>query len=264
MHGESKVRISSPEYLAWSILRRISRSVKRGKRLSCLSQLPHSCCACVAHRQVNRRTARPLARGLRHASSEYVNMLRHFVCPNFVSTSTPDRLRWIAIRPQVSRELSDRMDDPTGRCENDAGIETRHPGLPVPSGSPNFLVPKLGRVLTVSAISLSGFGEGAGMKASATKATTVGHSSRRVRAMKRSWHSRFPSADGSGSLRADALLHLLGERLDLFIGDLNLAVKFDQQSSGTCVLELGILDLGIALNRGWERGAQVGTFLQGG
>jgi hypothetical protein len=28
------------------------------------------------------------------------------------------------------------MDDPTRRCENDTGIETRLPGLPVPSGSP--------------------------------------------------------------------------------------------------------------------------------
>ncbi len=30
------------------------------------------------------------------------------------------------------------MDDPTRRCENDTGIETRLPGLPVPSGSPSF------------------------------------------------------------------------------------------------------------------------------
>ena len=32
------------------------------------------------------------------------------------------------------------MDDPTRRCENDTGIETRLPGLPIPSGSPNFFV----------------------------------------------------------------------------------------------------------------------------
>jgi hypothetical protein len=31
------------------------------------------------------------------------------------------------------------MDDPTRRCENDTGIETRLPGLPIPSGSPIFL-----------------------------------------------------------------------------------------------------------------------------
>jgi hypothetical protein len=31
------------------------------------------------------------------------------------------------------------MDDPTRRCENDTGNETRLPGLPVPSGSPTFL-----------------------------------------------------------------------------------------------------------------------------
>jgi hypothetical protein len=30
------------------------------------------------------------------------------------------------------------MDDPTRRCENDTGNETRLPGLPVPSGSPSF------------------------------------------------------------------------------------------------------------------------------
>jgi hypothetical protein len=30
------------------------------------------------------------------------------------------------------------MDDPTRRCENDTGIETRLPGLLVPSGSPIF------------------------------------------------------------------------------------------------------------------------------
>jgi hypothetical protein len=32
------------------------------------------------------------------------------------------------------------MDDPTRRCENDTGIETRLPGLPVPSGSPSFFL----------------------------------------------------------------------------------------------------------------------------
>ena len=31
------------------------------------------------------------------------------------------------------------MDDPTLRCENDAGNETRLSGLPVPSGGPIFL-----------------------------------------------------------------------------------------------------------------------------
>ena len=31
------------------------------------------------------------------------------------------------------------MDDPTRRCENDTGNETRLPGLPVPSGSPSLL-----------------------------------------------------------------------------------------------------------------------------
>jgi hypothetical protein len=31
------------------------------------------------------------------------------------------------------------MDDPTRRCENDTGIETRLPGLPIPSGGPIFL-----------------------------------------------------------------------------------------------------------------------------
>jgi len=31
------------------------------------------------------------------------------------------------------------MDDPTRRCENDTGNETRSPGLPIPSGSPFFL-----------------------------------------------------------------------------------------------------------------------------
>ena len=30
------------------------------------------------------------------------------------------------------------MDDPTRQCENDTGIETRLPGLLVPSGSPSF------------------------------------------------------------------------------------------------------------------------------
>ncbi len=30
------------------------------------------------------------------------------------------------------------MDDPTRRCENDTGIETRLPGLPIPSGGPLF------------------------------------------------------------------------------------------------------------------------------
>ena len=30
------------------------------------------------------------------------------------------------------------MDDPTRRCENDTGFETRPPGLPNPSGSPIF------------------------------------------------------------------------------------------------------------------------------
>jgi len=30
------------------------------------------------------------------------------------------------------------MDDPTRRCENDTGIETRLPGLPFPSGSLSF------------------------------------------------------------------------------------------------------------------------------
>ena len=33
------------------------------------------------------------------------------------------------------------MDDPTRWCENDASIETRLPGLPVPSGSPSFFLP---------------------------------------------------------------------------------------------------------------------------
>ena len=32
------------------------------------------------------------------------------------------------------------MDDPTRRCENDTGNETRLSGLPIPSGSPAFLV----------------------------------------------------------------------------------------------------------------------------
>jgi hypothetical protein len=31
------------------------------------------------------------------------------------------------------------MDDPTSRCENDTGDETRLLGLPIPSGSPFFL-----------------------------------------------------------------------------------------------------------------------------
>ena len=31
------------------------------------------------------------------------------------------------------------MDDPTRRCENDTGNETRPQGLPIPSGSPFFL-----------------------------------------------------------------------------------------------------------------------------
>jgi len=30
------------------------------------------------------------------------------------------------------------MDDPTRRCENDTGIETRLPGLRIPSRSPSF------------------------------------------------------------------------------------------------------------------------------
>ena len=30
------------------------------------------------------------------------------------------------------------MDDPTRRCENDTGIGTRLPGLPIPSGGPTF------------------------------------------------------------------------------------------------------------------------------
>ena len=32
------------------------------------------------------------------------------------------------------------MDDPTRRCENDTGTETRLPGLPVPSGGPIFFL----------------------------------------------------------------------------------------------------------------------------
>jgi hypothetical protein len=32
------------------------------------------------------------------------------------------------------------MDDPTRRCENDTGNETRLPGLPIPSGGPTFFV----------------------------------------------------------------------------------------------------------------------------
>jgi hypothetical protein len=31
------------------------------------------------------------------------------------------------------------MDDPTRWCENDTGIETRLPGLRIPSRSPSFL-----------------------------------------------------------------------------------------------------------------------------
>jgi len=38
--------------------------------------------------------------------------------------------------PASEREA--RMDDPTLRCENDAGNEMRLSGLPVPSGSPIF------------------------------------------------------------------------------------------------------------------------------
>jgi hypothetical protein len=39
--------------------------------------------------------------------------------------------------PASEREA--RMDDPTLRCENDAGNETRLSGLPIPSGGPIFL-----------------------------------------------------------------------------------------------------------------------------
>jgi hypothetical protein len=35
------------------------------------------------------------------------------------------------------------MDDPTRRCENDTGNETRLKGLPIPSGSPTFFFPAL-------------------------------------------------------------------------------------------------------------------------
>jgi hypothetical protein len=35
------------------------------------------------------------------------------------------------------------MDDPTRRCENDTGNETRPLGLPIPSGSPFFCVPSM-------------------------------------------------------------------------------------------------------------------------
>ena len=38
--------------------------------------------------------------------------------------------------PASEREA--RMDDPTLRCENDAGNETRLSGLPIPSGGPIF------------------------------------------------------------------------------------------------------------------------------
>jgi len=37
------------------------------------------------------------------------------------------------------------MDDPTRRCENDAGIETPLPGLLNPSGSPSFFPRTLSR-----------------------------------------------------------------------------------------------------------------------
>jgi hypothetical protein len=32
------------------------------------------------------------------------------------------------------------MDDPTRRCENDTGIETRLQGPPIPSGGPAFFL----------------------------------------------------------------------------------------------------------------------------
>ena len=32
------------------------------------------------------------------------------------------------------------MDDPTRRCENDTGNETRLPGPPIPSGGPRFSI----------------------------------------------------------------------------------------------------------------------------
>ena len=35
------------------------------------------------------------------------------------------------------------MDDPTRQCENDTDNETRLKGLPIPSGSPTFLVAAL-------------------------------------------------------------------------------------------------------------------------
>jgi len=42
-----------------------------------------------------------------------------------------------SLPPASEREA--RMDDPTLRCENDAGNEMHLSGLPIPSGGPIFL-----------------------------------------------------------------------------------------------------------------------------
>jgi len=42
-----------------------------------------------------------------------------------------------SLPPASEREA--RMDDPTLRCENDAGNEMHHSGLPIPSGGPIFM-----------------------------------------------------------------------------------------------------------------------------
>ena len=49
------------------------------------------------------------------------------------------------------------MDDPTLRCENDTGNETRLPGLPNPSGGPKFFDPRTLTHHAALSINLSGY-----------------------------------------------------------------------------------------------------------
>ncbi len=50
------------------------------------------------------------------------------------------------------------MDDPTLRCENDTGNETRLPGLPNPSGGPKFFEPPRGQTRPAArSINFSGY-----------------------------------------------------------------------------------------------------------
>ena len=56
---------------------------------------------------------------------------------------------------------------------------------------------------------------------------------------------------------------MLGDGLELVAGDADLADELDGEVAGAGVLELGGGDGGVGLRGGWERGAEVRSFLHG-